>query len=86
MRICRDQEKRDYFYNKFKEVFVPPGASREHFGDWSDLFTNSPLLGTELLTALFSKDEIKLATFQLGGDKAPRPDEFNLRFYQKFWG
>ncbi len=85
-RIGRDREKRDYFHDKFKEVFEPPVASREQFGDWSDLFANSKLLGSELLTAPFSMEEIKIATFQLGGDKAPGPDGFSLRFYQKFWG
>ncbi len=30
-------------------------------------------------------EEIRKATFQLGGDKATRSDRFNLSFHQKFW-
>lgn len=30
-------------------------------------------------------EEIRTATFQLGEDKAPGPDGFNLKFYQTFW-
>ncbi len=85
-RICREREKSDYFYAKFKEVFAPAGDSLEHFGDWSDLFASNPLLGAGSLTAPFTREEIKSATFQLGGDKAPGADGFSLRFYQKFWG
>ncbi|XP_020109325.1 uncharacterized protein LOC109724810 [Ananas comosus] len=37
------------------------------------------------MTEPFNIDEIKQAVFQLGGDKAPSPDGFPLRFYQVRW-
>lgn len=43
------------------------------------------MIDNDRLTAPFSLDEIKKATFQLGRDKAPGPDGFNLTFYQRFW-
>ncbi len=66
---------------KFAPDFTPPPK----IGDWSDLFSNRPSLCSDDLTSPFSLEEIKLATFQLGGDKAPGPDDFSLIFFQKFW-
>ena len=37
------------------------------------------------LDAPISKDEIKKATWSLHPDKAPRPDDFSIRFYRKWW-
>ncbi|XP_076912816.1 uncharacterized protein LOC143571213 [Bidens hawaiensis] len=39
-----------------------------------------------LLIAEFSKEEVKEAVFDCNGDRAPGPDGFNLRFFQRFWG
>ncbi len=41
--------------------------------------------GVTKLSAPFSLEEIKIAVFQLGRDKAPGPDDFPLYFYQVFW-
>ncbi len=75
----------DYFYNKFKEAFAPCKLNSTSIGDWSSIFNSNPILSADHLTAALSLEEIKAATFQLGSDKAPGPDGFNLRFYQKFW-
>lgn len=53
-------------------------------GDCSSLFTTIPFPNPDHLTTPFSLEDIKKATFQLGGDKAPRPDGFNMTFFQKF--
>ncbi len=39
----------------------------------------------ENLCTTFSIEEIRKATFQLGGNKAPGPNGFPLSFYQAFW-
>jgi len=52
------------------------------------IFCNSHMTGRPLnwnLEQPFSKEEIKLAVFFLGFDRAPSPDGFNMRFYQVFW-
>ena len=38
-----------------------------------------------VLSSEFSVDEVKMALFQIGPTKAPRPDGMNAHFYKKFW-
>jgi hypothetical protein len=38
-----------------------------------------------ILTAPFSEEEVKAAIFQIEHNKAPGPDGFPVKFYQKFW-
>ncbi len=83
--VRREEEKREYFYAKFKELFAPSTSLGTEFGDWSLLFGRKKFLNPGVLTAPFSEAEVRKATFQLGSDKAPGPDGFNLRFYQRFW-
>ena len=33
----------------------------------------------------FTEEKICRVVFSLGADKAPGPDDFNMRFYQQFW-
>lgn len=82
-----DDEKRNYFYRKFKELFTSDATTPTSFGDWSGLFTTNRVSKPNIarLTEPFSTAEIKEAIFQLGSDKAPGPDAFPLRFYQLFW-
>ena len=39
----------------------------------------------EFLSSDFTAEEIKVALFQMGPTKAPRPNCMNALFYQKFW-
>ncbi len=77
-RIYKDADKREYFFNKFKNIFAPSGASKESIGDWSNIFSDSSLLGSKHLTTPFTMDKIKKATFQLEDDKVQGPNGFNL--------
>ena len=38
-----------------------------------------------VLSSEFSVDEVKMALFQIGPTKAPRPDDMNAHFYKNFW-
>ncbi|KAF1872158.1 hypothetical protein Lal_00033812 [Lupinus albus] len=33
----------------------------------------------------FVEEDIRLAVWSCAGDKSPRPDGFNFRFFQEFW-
>lgn len=79
--IYREEEKREYFYNKFKEIYTPDTGYNGMTGDWSSLYMDRTIPNPDHLTLPFSLDEIKKATFQLGADKAPGLDGFNLRFF-----
>ena len=39
----------------------------------------------EVLSRSYSNEEVKVALFQMGPTKAPRPDDMNALFYQKIW-
>lgn len=83
-----EAEKRNYFYRYFKSLFTPDESNpTTSFGDWTRLFTQERVVDSDLsrLTEPFNLLEIKQAVFQLGGDKAPGPDGFSLKFYQMFW-
>lgn len=52
---------------------------------WSALLRNKYFPKLSSLEAPFSREEIKRATFDLGADKALRPDGFPISFFQKYW-
>ena len=39
----------------------------------------------EFLSTEFTTEEVKVALFQMGPTKAPRPNDMNALFYQKLW-
>ncbi len=78
--LYREGDKREYFFTKFKEVFAPISPNSTQVGDWSGLFGSRTLLNPDRLSAPFTLEEVRKATFDLGSDKAPGPDGFNLRF------
>ncbi len=61
--LHREEDKWNYFYLKFKEVFAPNDGSDPTGGDWSDLFRDRGIANPDLLTAPFSTEEVKRATF-----------------------
>lgn len=72
------------FTNHFRSFFGSKNDSHFLF-DWSFLLRNKNLPDLSFLEAPFSKEEIKCVIFEMGTDKAPRPDGFPISFFQKFW-
>nr|CAD1817376.1 unnamed protein product [Ananas comosus var. bracteatus] len=87
LTITGEEDKKNYFYRKFKERFTPEVLAPKSVGDWKDLFQENSVSAAKLstLTRPFQLAEIKNAVFHLGKDKAPGPDGFPLSFYQAFW-
>ncbi|OAY85604.1 hypothetical protein ACMD2_24263 [Ananas comosus] len=61
--ISREEQKRSYFLNKFKQLFCRQDMRSWHHGDWSELYKTSRVSNPELLTAPFSMEEVKTATY-----------------------
>lgn len=85
VQLSSEDRKRNYFFRYFHRLFGRNEDRTCSMGDWSALFQSHGLPQPNQLTALFNIEEVKKATFQLGGDKAPSPDGFPLFFYQVFW-
>jgi hypothetical protein len=67
----------------FKELFTPKGGFLEPV-----LSIISPRVSAEdnaRLEAPITKEEVRVALFQMHPDKSPGPDGFNPAFYQNFW-
>lgn len=69
-------------------------AFRQQFGikrtsrlrvDLLKLLEHRSRVNLQNLEQPFSLEEIKKAVFDLGGDKAPRPDGFPMQFFKTFW-
>jgi hypothetical protein len=69
--------------NYFQELFSPKGGVMDPV-----LSLISPRVTVEdnaMLVAPITKEEVRLALFQMHPDKSPGPDGFNPAFYQNFW-
>ncbi|KAK2370479.1 hypothetical protein QL285_083528 [Trifolium repens] len=69
--------------NYFQELFSSKGGSLDPV-----LSLISPRVSTEdnaSLEATITKEEVRVALFQMHPDKSPGPDGFNPAFYQHFW-
>ncbi len=62
-RLDREQDKRNYFYTKFKARFDQASTASDPRGDWSDLFGDRAFLSSNNLTLPFTEDEIRKAVF-----------------------
>lgn len=68
----------------FKSKFEEPMVNRPQLD--GEGFKRLRRCDSELLTARFSKEEIKEAVWECGDDKSPGPDGFTFAFVKKFWG
>ncbi|OAY79521.1 Ribonucleoside-diphosphate reductase large subunit [Ananas comosus] len=84
-QISNEELKRSFFFRSFTQAFGQADDNPPSFGDWSGLYQSNILPNPDSLTTPFTLDEVKVATFQLGSDKAPGPDGFPLLFFQTFW-
>jgi len=82
--VCRSEEGlktigKDYF----AELFQKSPSSRDDVVTAVD--RKLTVEDNDSLTAPFTIDEFKEATFSMQADKCPRPDGFNPNFYRSFW-
>ncbi|OAY81165.1 putative ribonuclease H protein [Ananas comosus] len=84
-QLRNEELKRSRCYHYFRRLFGQWEERTQSHSDWSSLYHSNRLPQLEVLTSPFNIEEVKNATFQLGGDKAPGPNEFPLLFFQKFW-
>jgi hypothetical protein len=83
-RICRDEDGlKGIARNYFIELFQRANSSRQNV--INVVPQSITLEDNDALTAPFSLEEFKEATFSMQIDKCPGPDGFNPGFYQKFW-
>ena len=61
-------------------------TSNQRFsGIWDSLFPPENRIDLSSLDLLFNEGGVRLAVFDLAGDKAPGPDVIPVFFYQMFW-
>ncbi|XP_071688662.1 uncharacterized protein [Rutidosis leptorrhynchoides] len=70
-------------FNHFSRIFKELEVERPYMEELI-----YPCLSADEASALelpFSASEIKEAVFDCGGNKAPDPDGFNMKFYKNYW-
>lgn len=84
--LLDEREVRDYVQKNFQDIYMssqsfafrtPPSPFR-----WQDRLSNSSL---DSLNEAISDEEIKEALWSMKASKAPGPDGFHARFFQRFW-
>jgi len=83
-RICRNEDglksiARDYFVDIFQKT------TGDRHNVIAAINSTITIEDNESLTAPFSMEEFKEATFSMQVDKCPGSDGFNPAFYQNFW-
>ncbi len=68
-RLTSEEDKRNYFYYKFKHIFSEQEQEMTSYGDWNELFETKTVATLDQLTLTSSLEEIKKATFHLSRDK-----------------
>ncbi|MFS7913005.1 putative RNA-directed DNA polymerase [Helianthus anomalus] len=69
----------EFFRGRFKEeLAVRPSVYLDNLKTFSQVDADS-------LVAVFSKEEIKVAVWDCGSNRAPGPDGFNFHFIKHFW-
>ena len=68
----------------FQNLFIEPG-SNPSMEDVSFIHKCISQTQTVFLTSNIMPEEIKATIFRMNADKAPRPNDFNARFFQKLW-
>jgi hypothetical protein len=81
--ISGQHEISEAFHKYFKKLFG--GCSKLMQADFSELYTRDAPDDLRDLEQNFTIEELKVAVFDLVGDKAPGPDGFPMLFYQRFW-
>jgi mannosylglycoprotein endo-beta-mannosidase len=84
--IVGDENRKTYITEYYKGLFGP--HSPNSFSMDETLRNDIPQVSedeNEGLTTSFSKEEVRLAVFDMEHNKAPGPDGFFVEFYQFFW-
>jgi hypothetical protein len=84
--IAGHDNLKSYITNYYKGLFGSP-EKRTFSMDESrtDDISQVSALENNLLTALYTEEEVMKAVFQMEHNKAPGPDGFAAEFYQTFW-
>ena len=84
--IVGHEQLKSYITNYYKGLFGAPEEG--NFSLDESCTTDIPQVSAaenNLLTPLYSEEEVRKTVFQMEHNKAPGPDGFPAEFYQNFW-
>jgi hypothetical protein len=86
-KIIKDEtELKDHITSFYRNLFGSP--TKNNFSMMENRVDDIPQVtdeGNDILTTMFTEEEIKEAIFQMEHNKASGPDGFLAEFYQVFW-
>jgi hypothetical protein len=86
-KIIKDEtELKDHITSFYQNLFGSP--TENNFSMMENRVDDIPQVtdeGNDILTTMFTEEEIKEAIFQMEHNKASGPDGFLAEFYQVFW-